>query len=86
MDPIESGTVRIWFEFYPVHSNTGRMQTFGIRYGSVAPDVDPIWIRLSQARIGYGLSWAKSIPIQVGCKRLGSDMGSFELDLDPIWI
>ncbi len=86
MDPNESGTDRIWIELAPFHSNTGQMQTFGIRHGSIEPDLDPIWIRLSQARNGYGLHWSQPIPIQVGCKRLGSDMGSNGPCLDPMWI
>ena len=53
--------------------------------GSLEPDLDPIWIRLSQARIGYGLIWINSIPLQVGRKRVGPDLGSIEPDLDPIW-
>ena len=54
--------------------------------GSIEPALDPIWNRLSQARVGYGLNLFQPITSQVGRKCLGSDMGSIEPDLDPMWV
>ena len=70
MDPNESGTCRIWIEFDPFHSNPSRMQA-GSDMGSIEPGLDPIWIRLSLARLGKGLKLFQPIPIQVGRKRFG---------------
>ena len=53
---------------------------------SIATCMGPIWIRLSQVRIGSGVDRIQSIPIQVGCKRVGSELDWIEPDMDPIWI
>ena len=78
-----------WAISDPIHSHVGPIQVGCERVrsdmDSIAPDMDPIWIRWSQVRIGSGLKWIHSIPIQVVYKRVGSVLDSSEPAMDPIW-
>jgi len=68
------------FGYTPFQSRSDA-SVLGSDMGSIEPGMDPTWIRLSQARIGYELNWIHPIPIQVGCKCLGPDM----VRLSQIW-
>jgi len=83
MDPNGSGTDRVLAELYPVHSKPGRMQAFGVRPGLDKPDMNAIWIRLSQARSGSVLNLAPAHSNSGRMQTLGLRHGSIEPCLDP---